>query len=257
VERVRRVSRSRSPHSRHRTRRSRSPRRRSRSRERDKTTRRKSRSPDSSPEEEEEGEEDERRRRHRKKKDKDKLRKRSSRSRERKERKKEKKDKKKKKLGAVTAQWGQYGIISESDLYTKEEEYRTWLIEERKLNPETMSKDQTKKQFAQFVEDYNTATLPHEKYYDMPAYERRMSILRNGETLPLIDDTYDANKDMLEHSSHHRRPASEKDSFLSKEQLRELRQVQRDRLEAGKLRALGVEVPQTMGVRMDGNEFEE
>ncbi|KZT31811.1 hypothetical protein SISSUDRAFT_994701 [Sistotremastrum suecicum HHB10207 ss-3] len=142
-------------------------------------------------------------------------------------------------------------------LYNKEAEFRTWLMEECKINPETITKDQNKKRFAQYVEDYNTATLPHEKYYDMSIYERRMALLRNGETLPYVDETYDANKDFEAHLKSHRKPTSEKDSFLSKEQLKELRRVQHERLEAGKLRSLGLEVPQSMGVRMDGNEFED
>lgn len=33
------------------------------------------------------------------------------------------------------------------------------MVEERKINPETISKDRTKKEFAVYVEDYNTATL--------------------------------------------------------------------------------------------------
>ena len=41
-------------------------------------------------------------------------------------------------------------------MYNKEQEFRAWLVEERKINPETISKDQTKKEFARFVEDYNT-----------------------------------------------------------------------------------------------------
>ena len=41
-------------------------------------------------------------------------------------------------------------------IFTKEPEFRAWLVEERKLNPERMSKDQNKKEFARFVEDYNT-----------------------------------------------------------------------------------------------------
>lgn len=41
-------------------------------------------------------------------------------------------------------------------MYDKEAEFRTWLVEERMINPETMSKDLTKKEFAKFVEDYNT-----------------------------------------------------------------------------------------------------
>ncbi len=43
-------------------------------------------------------------------------------------------------------------------LYNKESEFRAWLVEERMINPETITKDQTRKEFARFVEDYNTGT---------------------------------------------------------------------------------------------------
>ena len=81
----------------------------------------------------------------------------------------------KKKIGAVTSQYGKYGIINESEfsfsyfpltcnpfdhgrdsLYNQGQEFRAWLVEERKINPETQSKESTRKEFAQFVEDYNT-----------------------------------------------------------------------------------------------------
>jgi hypothetical protein len=46
-------------------------------------------------------------------------------------------------------------------IYNKEAEFRTWLVEERMVNPETISKDQTKTEFAKFVEDFNTgSSLP-------------------------------------------------------------------------------------------------
>ncbi|KAG8705095.1 hypothetical protein FRC09_003163 [Ceratobasidium sp. 395] len=164
--------------------------------------------------------------------------------------KKEKKKSKAGKSGAVTGQWGQYGIINESDLYNKDAEFRTWLVEECKLNPETMSKDATKKQFAKFVEDYNTATLPHEKFYNIDAYERRMNLIRNGETLP-INDSYDLSADLAAHTSRHKRATVEHDSYLNREQLIELRRVQNERIEAGKMKAMGLEVKANMGVRMD------
>ena len=43
-------------------------------------------------------------------------------------------------------------------IYNKDQEFRAWLVEERMLNPETMSEDQTKKEFARFVEDFNTGS---------------------------------------------------------------------------------------------------
>ena len=44
-------------------------------------------------------------------------------------------------------------------IYTKSQEFHTWLVEERKINPETISRDQSRKEFAKFVEDYNTGDL--------------------------------------------------------------------------------------------------
>ena len=76
------------------------------------------------------------------------------------------------------------------------------------------------------------ATLPHEKYYNMDAYERRMNALRHGELLPAGDElTYDVNADLKAHSSTHKRKAIERESYLSKEQLMELRKVQNERIE--------------------------
>jgi hypothetical protein len=43
-----------------------------------------------------------------------------------------------------------------ASIFTKGQEFHTWLVEERKINPETISKDQNKKEFARFMEDYNT-----------------------------------------------------------------------------------------------------
>ena len=74
--------------------------------------------------------------------------------------------------------------------------------------------------------------MPHEKYYNMDVYERRMNALRHGELLPAGDElTYDANADLKAHSSTHKRKAIERESYLSKEQLMELRRVQNERIE--------------------------
>jgi len=118
------------------------------------------------------------------------------------------------------------------------------------MNPETLSKDLTKKEFARFMEDYNTATLPHEKFYNMAKYERNMDLLRRGETLPTTDDVYDPYADLAAHSSSHKRSAAERDSYLSKEQLQELRKVQQERTQVGKMKLLGMDIKQSMGVRM-------
>ncbi|KAL0569148.1 hypothetical protein V5O48_012822 [Marasmius crinis-equi] len=192
--------------------------------------------------------EDERRRRKKEKK-------------EKKERKREKREKKKSKASGSGsgAHWGKYGIISEIDIFNKSPEFHTWLVEERKINPETISREQNKKEFARFVEDYNTATLPHEKYYNMETYEKRMAALRAGEMVPAsAEDTYDADADMRALKSQHKKPSKkDDDSYLSREQLMELRQVQNERIQAGKMKLLGMDIKQNMGVRMDGSSFDD
>ena len=66
----------------------------------------------------------------------------------------------------------------------------------------------------------------------MDVYERRMNALRHGELLPAGDElTYDVNADLKAHSSTHKRKAIERESYLSKEQLMELRKVQNERIE--------------------------
>jgi len=122
------------------------------------------------------------------------------------------------------------------------------------MNPERMSKDQDKKEFARFVEDYNTgpsclsftssslvtgpnmtATFPNEKFYNIEAYERRMDAMRAGEFVPPADDNYDAEADMRAHQSKLKRPAVESESYLDKDQLQELRRVQRERVEVRRI----------------------
>ncbi|CAE6494407.1 unnamed protein product [Rhizoctonia solani] len=241
-----RAHRSRSPRRRDRAKsrsRSRSPRRH---RSRDKRARSCSVSSDSSS-----GHSDSSRQKRKRRKRRDK----EERRREKKEKKKEKR-KKKGKTGAVTGQWGQYGLINESHMYEKDAEFRTWMVEECKINPESLSKDATRKQFARFIEDYNTATLPHPKFYNMESYERQMNSLRNGMTADITTSSYDPNADMLAHSSRHKRPITESETHLSREQLQELRQVQNERAQAGQMKRLGMDIKGSMGVRMDGTEFE-
>lgn len=65
----------------------------------------------------------------------------------------------------------------------------------------------------------------------MEAYDRRMASLRAGEFVPPADDAYDPTADMKAHAIRHKKSAAEKDSYLSREQLMELRKVQNERIE--------------------------
>ncbi|KAF5318245.1 hypothetical protein D9611_014673 [Ephemerocybe angulata] len=181
--------------------------------------------------------------------------KKKERKREKKRGKKEKKDKKK--SSGSSSHWGKYGIISDVDIFSKTAEFHAWLVEERKINPETITKDLQRKEFSRFVEDFNTATLPNEKYYNMEVYERRMNALRQGEYLPPTDDLYDFEADLKAIKSSHKKKTEEPETYLSREQLMDLRKVQQERAEISRMKLLGMDIKQSHGVRMDGSAFDD
>ncbi|WVN89605.1 uncharacterized protein L203_104832 [Cryptococcus depauperatus CBS 7841] len=225
--------------SRHRDRRSRSKRRHSYS--------------DSDPSSSSDGSESEERRR-KKKREKERQREREDRE-ERRKRKKEKRARKEQKKTKTSISWGKYGIISDLDMSKKDTEFRAWLVEERKINLETVKKEVLKKEFATFVEDYNTATLPHEKYYDMNKYIIKLNMIRTGGSLP--DDTggYDPTADMKAHSSSLKKTAKESQIHLTPMEVAELRKIEAERIEISKRRLLGMNVPKHMGVRTEEADY--
>lgn len=71
---------------------------------------------------------------------------------------------------ASGAYWGKYGIIKEGDMYDKQEEFLAWLTEHKGVPQEACGQREMKEHFATFCEDYNTATLPSEKYYNLKTW---------------------------------------------------------------------------------------
>ncbi|GFR41117.1 hypothetical protein Agub_g1761, partial [Astrephomene gubernaculifera] len=113
-------------------------------------------------------------RRKRKRSDKDK--KRSSKKKRGKDKDKKKRKSKDKPATAKTLthseDFGKYGIIRESDAYAKRNEFILWALEVKKTDVENLGKFEERDLFRDYMEDYNTGTLPHRKYYDLEAYER-------------------------------------------------------------------------------------
>ncbi|KAI8141874.1 hypothetical protein BJV82DRAFT_670383 [Fennellomyces sp. T-0311] len=242
--------RSRSPSRRHRhSRRSSSPSDSDSSRGRHRSSRserKRRRSPSPSSDSSLSSSEDERRKRHRKSHKKDKKHK----------SKKKHKKKKKSKLGSVGNEWGKYGIIHEADIFTKESEFQSWLLEIKKVNIETIPQSRRKELFIDFMDDYNTATMPHEKYYNLARWEARQHAMRMGEKLPEDNDSVNLLRDEEVLRQQHRqaaaRAASSKPGLtLSKEQLDELTKVNRERVQADRMRRLGLTPKEGMGVRYE------
>eukprot|EP00850_Spirogloea_muscicola_P018779 SM000175S03326 [mRNA] locus=s175:272050:274003:- [translate_table: standard] len=57
-------------------------------------------------------------------------------------------------------------------MWNKRPEFGAWLAEVRKVDLETLPAPEEKALFKDFMEDYNTATMPSRKYYNIDTYER-------------------------------------------------------------------------------------
>jgi hypothetical protein len=119
-------------------------------------------------------------------------------------RKRHRKDKKKKKVSSKSKKYtednglptfGKYGILKASD-YHKEQTQRSftiWMEEVKGIGAFTGPKWELQEYYKEYMEDYNTATFPHTKYYnydkwEMEEYEKTKAILNSGATSELQRD---------------------------------------------------------------------
>ncbi|CEG40655.1 uncharacterized protein PHALS_10841 [Plasmopara halstedii] len=88
---------------------------------------------------------------------------------------KEKKSKKSKKSSNKSAvnqnEYGKFGILRESDIHRKSVSFQAWLRDVKKQGEFNGPKWEAMELFKEYMEDYNTCTLPHVKYYDIERYE--------------------------------------------------------------------------------------
>merc|ERR1712187_310881 len=99
--------------------------------------------------------------------------------------KKNKKEKSKAKAGerdAVSNQFGKYGVIKAEDFFNKKPEFLSWSMEVKKVNTDMLGQMQMRDLFKEYIEDYNTATMPSEKYYDLKTWDDKMSLKRQKRT---------------------------------------------------------------------------
>mmetsp|Transcript_84638 Transcript_84638/g.274188 ORF Transcript_84638/g.274188 Transcript_84638/m.274188 type:complete len:311 (-) Transcript_84638:50-982(-) len=114
--------------------------------------------------------------------------------------KKSKKSKKAKKLkkanrDAVSNQFGKYGIIKAEDFFNKKPEFLLWALEVKKENTDAMGQMQMKDLFKEYIEDYNTATMPSKKYYNLQVWDQLQTSKRSKKIRG--DDMSDAQKAAL------------------------------------------------------------
>lgn len=101
--------------------------------------------------------------------------------------KKRKRAKRENKEKEKPAAFGARGVIRETDKNEKEPEFRAWLEEVKRVNLESVTKHEEREYFKEYAEDYNTNTLPGEKFYNLDRWAvaeaaRRAAADAAGET---------------------------------------------------------------------------
>jgi hypothetical protein len=141
-------------------------------------------------------------------------------------------------------------------MWNKESEFQAWLMEVKHLNPETIPQLKMKEHFLGFMEDYNTVTMPHEKFYNLSKWEERQRAIRMGEPVPeekqgSVDLRND--EEQLRMKQRDRRKvnlAGAPQILMTASQLQELRKISHERVEADRLRKLGLDAGRK-GVRYE------
>lgn len=69
-------------------------------------------------------------------------------------------------------EYGKYGIIREDSYFQKQKEFEVYMEEVKKIpGVGCLPRRDVVEYFKSYVEDYNTATMPHEKYYSYAKWE--------------------------------------------------------------------------------------
>lgn len=102
-------------------------------------------------------------------------------------------------MGAVTNQFGKFGVLTDADLYRKRPEFQLWCTEIKNVAYEGLSQMEEKRLFKDFIEDHNTATFPSKKYYDLETWDKneskRMAASKIKE--PQVMTTFDDEKNRM------------------------------------------------------------
>ena len=109
------------------------------------------------------------RRKEEKKKKKRKHRKESKHHKKKKKSKRDDKSESEESTGAPS--FGKYGILKASDYNRVQRGFEVWMSEVKGIAAYNGPKWELQKYFEEFREDFNTATLPHKKYYDYDNWE--------------------------------------------------------------------------------------
>ncbi|KAH9469374.1 hypothetical protein Pst134EA_009895 [Puccinia striiformis f. sp. tritici] len=121
---------------------------------------------------------------------------------------------------------------------------RAWMVEEKMLNPETVSQIKMKDLFS-------TSVTTREILRALEKYEARMNAIRSG-NVTAQSDTYDPRADEAALAAQHKRVAkTDGECTLVELSLSSFGGLERERVEASRMKRMGMEVKESMGVRYE------
>ena len=123
--------------------------------------------------------------------------------------------------------FGKYGILKLADMPQKERSFNIWMEEIKGVPSFSGPKWELQNYYKEYMEDFNTATLPHKKYYDydkweMEEYKKQMAGLQEG-TSAQQDEArhYQEMRDRAK--SKHEEDLAMVKSMMSKEKVEEMK----------------------------------
>ena len=129
--------------------------------------------------------------------------------------------------------FGKYGIIRESDYRTSAKirrSFEIWL-EEIKGIPQgsNVAKNELINYFKDYAEDFNTATLPHEKFYDYDRWEadeyerKKNDVMKDGKSTAKSDEFYHREELLKKEQDKRRREMELIRSGMTREKVEEMK----------------------------------
>jgi hypothetical protein len=126
-------------------------------------------------------------------------------------RREKKKRRKEKSASPAVPAFGQYGIIKASDFLKKQRSFQVWMAEVKGIQSFTGPRWEANNYFAEYCEDYNTATLPHIKYYDYDDWEMKEYRKKQQSETAKMSSSNTMLADEARHAEEMRQRATEKE----------------------------------------------
>ena len=103
-----------------------------------------------------------------------------------------------------------FGFACVSDFLKKQHSFQVWMAEVKGIQSITRPHWEANNYFAEYCEDYNTATLPHIKYYDYDDWEMKEYHKKQQSEATKMSSSNIMLADEAQHAEEMRQPATEK-----------------------------------------------